>query len=220
MGLDGVELLLDLEEAFGVSITDGEAQSIQTVGQLYELVLSKLPESDACASMIAFNRLRRGLQTSGAPRNRVVRSASLPELLPRPCRRVAWGRLASVSGLKLPKLGRPRWVLPAVVTVSFLAAIAGYQFGLAASISGGVLTAALLAWVSRLLAFELPAGCTTVGDLAAMLAHLYPTLTSSTRPIPSAVWERIVDSIVSIGGIPRGLVTAEARLVDDLAFGA
>jgi acyl carrier protein len=40
--LDLVELVMALEEEFGVSVPEEELEGIQTVGQAYELVTSKL----------------------------------------------------------------------------------------------------------------------------------------------------------------------------------
>jgi hypothetical protein len=43
MGLDGLELILEVEESFGISISDDEAAKIDNVGKFYETILSKLP---------------------------------------------------------------------------------------------------------------------------------------------------------------------------------
>jgi acyl carrier protein len=51
LGLDGVEILMATEEKFGITISE-EAQNIQTVGELCELVTSKikLTQSSLCLS--------------------------------------------------------------------------------------------------------------------------------------------------------------------------
>ena len=40
--LDLVELVMSLEEAFGIEVPEDELEGIETVGQAYELVQSKL----------------------------------------------------------------------------------------------------------------------------------------------------------------------------------
>ena len=42
MGLDAVEIILRAEELFAVDIGDEEAARVETVGQFYELICSKL----------------------------------------------------------------------------------------------------------------------------------------------------------------------------------
>lgn len=42
MGLDAVEIILRTEELFSIEILDEEAGRIETVGQFYELICSKL----------------------------------------------------------------------------------------------------------------------------------------------------------------------------------
>lgn len=63
MGLDGVELVMRVEERFGVEIEDAEAGPVTTPGMLIDLVFSKLPatEVDRCCSQRAFYLLRRAL---------------------------------------------------------------------------------------------------------------------------------------------------------------
>jgi hypothetical protein len=42
MGLDAVEVILRAEELFAIEIGDTEAATVETVGQFYELICSKL----------------------------------------------------------------------------------------------------------------------------------------------------------------------------------
>jgi hypothetical protein len=42
MGLDAVEIILRAEELFAIDIRDEEAAKVETVGQFYELICSKL----------------------------------------------------------------------------------------------------------------------------------------------------------------------------------
>ena len=46
MGLDSVELIMAVEEAFGIEIANAEAETIVTVGDLLQIVLHHLPESE------------------------------------------------------------------------------------------------------------------------------------------------------------------------------
>ncbi|MEM6459004.1 MAG: hypothetical protein AAF710_06395 [Planctomycetota bacterium] len=46
MGLEGVELIMELEEVFGVEITDAEVAELQSVGDIHEVVRRKLTADD------------------------------------------------------------------------------------------------------------------------------------------------------------------------------
>lgn len=61
MGMDGVELVMEAEERFGVQITDAEAERIRTPGMFVDLIFSKVSKSPErfCRSQRAFYVLRR-----------------------------------------------------------------------------------------------------------------------------------------------------------------
>ncbi len=68
LGLDDdwepVDVVIAVEQAFEVKITDAEAKAIFHVGELYELLLQKLEGNEdnwKCASAMAFYRLRRAM---------------------------------------------------------------------------------------------------------------------------------------------------------------
>lgn len=60
MGLDSVELIVDVENTFQISISDPEAESVETVGKFYELILSKIDYSKhhKCQTQVLFYKLR------------------------------------------------------------------------------------------------------------------------------------------------------------------
>lgn len=222
MGLEGVELVMEVEEAFGIVIADEEAERTRTVGQLFELVVSKLSSSQGCASMVAFNRLRRGLHTVfGTPRREVSPHTALDQVLPVRQRRAAWRRLGTASGLQLPGLRTPRWALVLVVVASVLATIMdlfGVGVGITNPVVAMLLVGAALAIVTGRTGSRPPAGCASIGDLAQVVAGRYPSLSASARPDEVQVWSTIVDRVSRVGGVDPTRVTRDARFVDDLGF--
>src|SRR5664280_544509 len=60
MGLDAVELVMAVEEKFGISISDEEASNAPTVGDLEKLVRARLEiaDADSCLSQRAFHLIR------------------------------------------------------------------------------------------------------------------------------------------------------------------
>jgi hypothetical protein len=61
MGLDTVELVMEIEDEFGITLPDADAELIQTAGQLHAYVCHRLLPQAAprCASARAFYFLRR-----------------------------------------------------------------------------------------------------------------------------------------------------------------
>ena len=56
MGLEIVELLMSVEDSFKFTITDEEAENIATIGQLHDLVVSKV--SPPMDEAVVWNRLK------------------------------------------------------------------------------------------------------------------------------------------------------------------
>jgi acyl carrier protein len=115
MGLDSVELVMRIEEAFKIEIHDRDAEKIQTVGDLCDYVLIRLDvcgeTASRCLSALAFFRFRRELISCFRIPRRAVRPESpLNSLIPAINRRAEWRRLEKSLGWELPGLLRPDWV--------------------------------------------------------------------------------------------------------------
>jgi hypothetical protein len=115
MGLDTVELVMEIEEAFDLTIPDEEAEKIQTIGQAYRYILARLDGpvdgTAVCLSAATFYFLRRKLMGClRIQRPRIRPDSALEDLIPAANRRVHWHRLRESLGWKLPDLLRPDWV--------------------------------------------------------------------------------------------------------------
>lgn len=86
MGLDGIELVLAIEDEFRITITDDEAVDCTTPAKLTDLVYAKLgnAESEICPSQHGFYKVRKLLmdQTS-IPSSRIKPDTPLDELIGR-----------------------------------------------------------------------------------------------------------------------------------------
>lgn len=126
MGLDGVEIVMAVEERFGIVITDAEATVCTTPGHLVDLVKRKLPHAGArvCTSQRAFHLLRRALtNASTLPRDEIRLESALPVPKERSARMAFWSALrAGVGARSWPELVRPRWL----VVVLWLVSLAGF----------------------------------------------------------------------------------------------
>ena len=98
MGLDGVELIMAVEEEFSVEISDANAEKIRTPQDLIDIICAKMAAADkpgrVCQSQHSFYRLRRALCTqTGQPRKTVTPATPLTDLLPVDMRDPSWRKL-------------------------------------------------------------------------------------------------------------------------------
>jgi hypothetical protein len=63
MGLDGVEIVMSVDDSFAIELENSEAGKIVTPGQLIDLVMSKvaLATSASCLTQRSFHSVRRFL---------------------------------------------------------------------------------------------------------------------------------------------------------------
>lgn len=232
MGLDYVELVMRIEERFGIAIPDEEASTIETAGDLYKLVLSKLRgvKTDRCLTSAAFYRVRRGFVDGlGISRRKIAPSLVLETILPRKSRRGKWQLLQQAAPVEIPDLQFPKSV------VTFIAGIGTLLAGslLAATffnqrISNGSLVlwgllgiAAVMFLLTKLctpLAVAFPNHVATVGYLAkGVLSRNYQQLAASISGYNEAdVWEALQRIIADQIGVANDKVTLEARIAQDL----
>jgi hypothetical protein len=107
MGLDIVELFLAVEEGFRIHIEDEEAARACTVGDLHELVTSKLRggASSRCFTSAAFYRTRCGIvELLGISRREIRPLHEACALFHEGTRRSTWRRMQEIVGLKMPPL--------------------------------------------------------------------------------------------------------------------
>lgn len=135
MGLDTVELVMEIEDTFEVKIPDADAERMMTPGDVADWLVKRLmPPAylpPTCMSARAFYFLRSGLRTTYGVKRRDVRPATLiGDLIP-VAQREGWRRFARDHGLPRPPF---RWFAEPFAaegtTVADLAhAIAAYRPG-------------------------------------------------------------------------------------------
>jgi acyl carrier protein len=114
MGLDSVEMLVNVEKAFGITISNFEAEKITTVGDIHAIVWRSVQgrQSMRCKSQQLYYKLRFTLINKfKVAKDEVVLSASLNDIFPQTNRRLLYRSLEKELQLKLPEL-----VLPAIWT--------------------------------------------------------------------------------------------------------
>jgi acyl carrier protein len=222
MGLDIVETVMEVEEAFEVQIPSREAERMRTVGDLYHCLLRQLGRQAAgpCLSGVTFYRVRRALVEIGVPRQSVTPRTELEKLLPEDSRRMVWAQFRQALGpLRSRALQRPPWVFVAVggAYVALYGAMAvALQGRHDLAVAGGVLAAGTLLsavfvyLLTRPLALSFPKGCVTIGDVVrdlttrnygAVAAGVLP----EEGPTPPGREREIWDSLCNIIGEQLGV---------------
>jgi acyl carrier protein len=120
MGLDSVEILVNVENAFGITISNYEAEKIYTVGDIHNIVWRNIQgrQSMRCKSQQLFYKLRYILiNRYKVPRETIELDASLNNIFPQKNRRLKYHKLQKELQLKLPQLALPAaWARALVVT--------------------------------------------------------------------------------------------------------
>lgn len=102
MGLDSVEFVMAVEEAFQIAIPDDVAERILTPGELVQYLLSRVGDggnTPGCLEQRAFYRLRTGvMQVFAVPRKAIVPASLWEELLPPRRTRHNWQLLHQAVG--------------------------------------------------------------------------------------------------------------------------
>jgi acyl carrier protein len=121
MGLDGVEFIMAVEEAFQIAIPDTDAQQMLTPGDVVTYVYGRVGSEwgHGCAEQRAFYRLRRAsMKVFDQPRAAIRAATRWDDVLPKRQRRHNWRLLHKATGTphwpRLTALGR---VPDAVATV-------------------------------------------------------------------------------------------------------
>jgi acyl carrier protein len=101
MGLDSVELVMEIEDEFGISVPDADAELIETAGQLHAYVCHRLRPvaPGVCPSARASFLLRRTLVAHGPVTRAAVRPSSRIAELIRPEFRHRWPAVATAIGV-------------------------------------------------------------------------------------------------------------------------
>ena len=115
MGLDLVEIVIRVEETFGIQIPDSVAAELNTPRKVTDFILTQVQESPAplpCMSQKAFHTLRREFIRHVPLSRREFRVDSpLKQIIPEERSDEVWKRIGFSLGVKrLPAMSRPAWL--------------------------------------------------------------------------------------------------------------
>ncbi len=231
MGLELVEIVMEVEETFGVIVSDEAAPEIRTVGQLHAYILDRRHQTQqqGCPTGRVFRDIRQVLTAAAAvPRQAVRPSTELAAILPPPIRRRVWKTLQQKVSGRLPGLRLPFRLGPILAGGCLIAGVVGAAImvphvglGHAGVLAGAatVITLYVISLVTRPWAVALPRGLVTVGDLT--LAAVPPgyEAAATQQMTDEEVWERLQKIVADILGVKIESVMPSARFVEDLGAG-
>jgi len=194
MGMDGVEIVMAVEEAFDIHIEEAEAAKLLTPRQLIELVQTKVSVATAsvCLTQRAFNLLRKSLLHHGGwKRSEITPATNLAALIGRDQRTNLLGKITAEMGIKTPpKLVRANWLSITLLTSSLMAGI-GVAWAARDTLGSialwifiivAISTAGVALRLTEPLCKEFPDNLKTVGDLARWVMTHKADLATATAP--------------------------------------
>lgn len=218
--LDPVEAVVRLEKAFAVKISDDEAASCNTVGDIYDLLHSrfatKLGEPGSCMTSMAFYRLRRSLRGIHPG----VEFRPTTPLTSYAGSNARWflNRLRKDTGLQLPGprggwLSGMGWILIFVAVVTSV--IVAVTKGPTTSYFGGIGLFAAGITSIRLDPGALSGDCTTLGELATKASALnYGSLAGWGGAVrPSDLWDAMTEVLSGLSELPTSDISRETLIL-------
>ncbi len=229
LGEDLEELLAEIGLSFGIELTVEDFVESETVGALFDRVLSKAGDFDSpkCLTSVAFYRLRRlVVDLTGRERRTIQRTTLLEDLVPWRHRRSLWKAIEARSGFRLPQLQLGGGLL--LLLLSIAAAIAveigrhaeslleKVGLGLICTLGGWI----ILLILTRPLHRAFPERAVTFEDLVGLVvAHNHGKLTEaaggSTR---DQAWVAFRDLVARAAVLEPSAVTREMKFPEDLGI--
>jgi hypothetical protein len=111
MGLDSVELLIDIENTFQITFTNTEAEKIATVGAMYEKILEKIDydKHNKCNSQVMFYKFRQLLSYHcKINKNEITPKTKLQDLFNIITIKQKWKDIQNDLYFKIPDLQRSK----------------------------------------------------------------------------------------------------------------
>lgn len=234
MGLDTVELMMQVEDEFDVQIPNDQWWRLQTVGDMCAMVasLSNPMWKGLCRHPRAFCTLRRGLMQMGHERHHIRTKTPIHELFPRPQIRRRWQHLTRMTGYKLPDLRPPIWILrvalfvPLFLFVAMTVAVCALfvwpidpiilMIAIALTIVSPC-SIFLLPWLTRPFAVH-PDDCDTVGDLVRWVVrhNTMSEMTDQYLLTGEHHFARIRAIVSEQLNIPEAEIHLHSRFIEDL----
>ncbi|MEN6309351.1 MAG: hypothetical protein ABFD91_16515 [Anaerohalosphaeraceae bacterium] len=233
MGLEWVELVMEIEDAFNIKIDDEDAGSLHTVGQLTDLVLNKFGPASTNPNSFqkAFGLLREAILAEFPVTCHITPETPTETVFPARGRKYWWNRIAQKAEVIFPEMKiAPKLLLAtkSLFWLSILMLIGGLVW--LESLPYAYWIVLLSLWIGLLLwilllkpasvfcpgIFPIPSFCLTLGDLAKAILAYNPT---RFQPLDKdAVFISLAFIIAEQFDVPIETIKPETRFIEDLRF--
>lgn len=227
MGLDGVELVMSIEEEFGITIPDSDAQAMRTVGDLVEICFVRINAAKKlqCVSLPCFLAIRRlAREVCGDDELKIRPSTFVQDCLDKTERRLFWKRLPEILQSHPKPLRRPallRAFLVFVVLAFPVIMISAIQWPLDKLLLIGITAFALpiiLHLATKMFRTIPPYGYRTFGDVTKRMVGLQIATKPPVQTDYDSVFAIVRTIIVERLGFEEEEITPDARFIEDLGF--
>ena len=226
MGLDFVEIVMDVEKTFGIQFRSDEFGSIKTVGDFVSLIRSRIVAADtvACPSLSQFVRLRSLVrEVVGKPELRIRPSHRLESTLSNDEIRRLWRSMNEKLGIYPDTLRLPSYLRNTGLLITFTILIGSVWYSMA--IDSFLLPFALLfsafitiflILISKQFRSVPPKGWMTFGDVTRKLSGAVVASRNLHLKTDELILEKIRPIFSDILNVNPREIVASARLIEDL----
>jgi len=228
MGLDAVEIVMDVEDHFGIVIQSNEAERVRTVGDLVSLIQSRIEAAHVayCPTLASFLQLRSCVREIATDdRLRIRTGTRIVDILDRSQRRRLWKRLDDLLGAPPSSLRRPpmmRKSLAFLVVATIFLAIATAALVDFAILPVTLALAAVFALTLHFLTVRFriypPDTLATFGALSQRLTGVNAATKLLHLRSIDAILDELKPIVVDTLGVDSSEVVLSARFVEDLGM--
>jgi acyl carrier protein len=228
MGLDSVEIVMDVEDHFGISIQDAEAERVRTVGDLVALVRARIfaAQREYCPSLPAFLTLRRTTRALlGDDSLRFRPRDTVASVLGPSQRRALWKRLSEMLGARPRPLRRPTLLRQSLVAISAVLILLAIFSALVIDIRTLPLTITiaiaamtLLHWLTVPFCSIPPDGWITFGQITTKIVGVAAATKLRHLRTDDEILDELRRLLVNVLGVDETEIIPSARFVEDLGM--
>ncbi|PHS00301.1 MAG: acyl carrier protein [Blastopirellula sp.] len=226
--MDRLEMVMDVEEHFGIALTEAELESMETVGNMVEVIQQRIITTRAtkCVFLKYYLILRKHVrETTGDTAFQIHPNQEIVDLLSIKQRKLLWKQLSETTDLSLGSLRRPRFMrVTLIVLVAIMVVVSlipsFYQWEIfPLSVIATVCFGVFLNICTLGFRTEPPTALETFGKITRYMAGLQTATNTTCSAEPDAILEELRPILINVLGVDDTEITPTARFIEDLGVG-